>query len=96
MSLTPRQTEVCTLFAQGRTMAEIGSTVGIAPMTARYHLHSAYARLGIRADVSRKAARKALAAALGVAYVEPPGPVRDESKRRAVPTVRWPRTWMEV
>lgn len=32
----------------------------------------------------------------GVAYVEPPGPVRDESKRRAVPIVRWPRTWMEV
>lgn len=96
MTLTPRQREVGTLYAQGRTMVEIGATVGIAPMTARYHLHTAYARLGIRADVSRKAARKALAAALGIAYVEPPGPVRDESKRRTVPAVRWPRSWMEV
>lgn len=92
--LTDRQREVCTLFAHGLSLAEIGGRIGIAEMTARYHLHQAYARLGVDPSGSRRANRQAVAVAMGVAFVAPTRAV-DESKRRPVPS-KWPRTWMQV
>ena len=89
-TLTARQREVATLYGAGLSLAEIGQRLGCAEMTARHHLHMTYARLGIDPSGSRNANRRAVAEAMGVAYVAPTRVV-NEAKRRPVPR-RMPRS----
>jgi DNA-binding CsgD family transcriptional regulator len=45
--LTPRELEVLSLTARGRTADDIGSILNIAPRTAAIHLQSAALKLGV-------------------------------------------------
>jgi DNA-binding NarL/FixJ family response regulator len=45
--LTPRQTQVLTLIAQGKTMKEIASELGISTRTAESHKYEIMAELGL-------------------------------------------------
>jgi DNA-binding CsgD family transcriptional regulator len=51
MKLTPRQSEIAELVAQGLTNKEIGKHIGMSPKTVQVHLGIMFARLGV---VSRK------------------------------------------
>jgi DNA-binding CsgD family transcriptional regulator len=57
-ALTPREREVLLLVADGRTNAEVGAALYIAPGTVRKHLDNIYARLGVK---SRTAAAMMIA-----------------------------------
>lgn len=46
-SLTPREREVLSLLARGRTAAYIGRSLGIAPDTAKTHIRSIYRKMDI-------------------------------------------------
>ncbi len=46
-SLTPREREVITLVAEGRTNREIGKRLGVAERTARTHVSNILAKLGL-------------------------------------------------
>lgn len=46
-SLTPREREVITLVAEGRTNREIGRRLGVAERTARTHVSNILAKLGL-------------------------------------------------
>jgi DNA-binding NarL/FixJ family response regulator len=46
-SLTPREREVVTLVAEGRTNREIGRRLGVAERTARTHVSNILAKLGL-------------------------------------------------
>jgi DNA-binding CsgD family transcriptional regulator len=45
--LTPRETEILDLVAEGKTNPEIAEILGIAPTTVRRHLENVYAKLGV-------------------------------------------------
>lgn len=47
-SLTPRETEVLTLLAAGKTNAEIASTLFLAPHTVKVYVRSILRKLGVR------------------------------------------------
>lgn len=55
--LTPRQREVATLIAAGRTMKEVAATLGLSPRTVETHKYQIMATLGLRtnADLIRYA-----------------------------------------
>lgn len=61
-SLSPRETEVLQLIAQGLTNKEIANELVIAPSTAKRHTVNIYNKLG----VSNRAEATALAYELGV------------------------------
>jgi HD-GYP domain-containing protein (c-di-GMP phosphodiesterase class II) len=46
--LTTRELEVLRLVARGKTMKEIGRTLGISPKTADNHIQNLYAKIGVR------------------------------------------------
>jgi len=46
IQLTPRQTEVLSLVAEGRTNAEIAATLGISPATVKQHVMVLRIKLG--------------------------------------------------
>ena len=46
--LTPRESEVITLVAQGYTNAQIACALGITERTVRFHLEHIFARWGVR------------------------------------------------
>ena len=46
-SLTPREHEVLSLLARGRTAAYIGRSLGIAPDTAKTHIRSIYRKMDV-------------------------------------------------
>jgi DNA-binding NarL/FixJ family response regulator len=70
--LTPRQTAILTLIAQGRTYAQAGQELFLAESTVRYHMEQAMARLHLqnRAQVIAYAARHGLS---GSAETPDPG-----------------------
>lgn len=45
--LTPREGEIVELVAQGKTNAEIGESLWIAPSTVKKHLENVYVKLGV-------------------------------------------------
>lgn len=45
--LTDRELEICALLGSGRSNAEIGETLGIAPGTVKSHLHNIYEKLDV-------------------------------------------------
>jgi two-component system NarL family response regulator len=61
--LTPRQTEILTLVAQGLTYPQIGETLHLSEPTIRYHMRQILERLHLenRAQVIAYAARHGLA-----------------------------------
>ncbi|MEZ4654522.1 MAG: LuxR C-terminal-related transcriptional regulator [Candidatus Eisenbacteria bacterium] len=46
--LTPRQREILQLIAEGRSMKEIASELGITPRTVAYHKYAMMDALGIQ------------------------------------------------
>lgn len=62
--LTPRETEVLCLVAQGKTNREIATLLGISPKTVSVHRSNLMAKLGLHSsvDLVRYAIRKGLAA----------------------------------
>lgn len=54
--LTPRQTEILELVADGRTNGEIARLLWISPQTVRKHLENAYATLGVHTRTGAVAA----------------------------------------
>lgn len=46
-SLSPREREVLSLLARGRTASYVGKSLGIAPDTAKTHIRSIYRKLGV-------------------------------------------------
>jgi DNA-binding CsgD family transcriptional regulator len=47
LGLTPRESEILDLVAEGKTNPEIAEVLGIAPTTVRRHLENVYAKLGV-------------------------------------------------
>lgn len=68
-SLTPREREVITLVAEGRTNREIGKRLGVAERTARTHVSNILAKLGLasRTQAAMWAVREGLVDAAGTA-----------------------------
>ena len=62
--LTPRQREVVSLLAAGRTMKEVASALGLSPRTVETHKYQVMAALGLptTADLIRYAIEHGLAA----------------------------------
>jgi DNA-binding NarL/FixJ family response regulator len=46
--LTPRQREVLQLLAEGRSMREVASMVGLTPRTVAYHKYTIMHTLGLK------------------------------------------------
>jgi DNA-binding NarL/FixJ family response regulator len=65
MKLTPRQTEVVKLIAQGRTMKEVANELGISTRTAESHKYEIMSDLGLEttAELVRYAIRLGLISA---------------------------------
>jgi len=60
LTLTARQSEVAHLAAEGHTIDEIASTLGISPSTTRTHLEAIKRKLGVPRKRHIAAALKAL------------------------------------
>jgi two-component system nitrate/nitrite response regulator NarL len=61
-SLTPRETEVLKLIAEGLSAPEIGRQIHLSPATVKTHLHTLYEKLGVseRAAAVAEAMRRGL------------------------------------
>ena len=62
--LTPREREVTSFAAQGRSTKQIASALGISPFTVQDHLKAVFAKVGVQS-------RAELVAALYVRHYEP-------------------------
>ena len=72
-SLTKREAEIATAYAEGDSYKEIARTLGISPTTVRSHLRTVYGKLGVTSKI-----------ALAQALAAPDDAVRgDASERRA-------------
>lgn len=85
-ALSPRQREILTLVAAGRTSKEIASTLGISESTVNWHLSNAFTRLGassraeavalaMRDEADRSNGADGHAEALRPSAVRPPLPL---------------------
>ncbi|MDR9813139.1 response regulator transcription factor [Rhizobium hidalgonense] len=55
-TVTPRETEIIGWMAAGKTAAEIGTILGISPITVNTHISNAKVRLGVFKDTALVAA----------------------------------------
>lgn len=53
--LTPREIEVLSWLAKGKTNRDIGDILGLSPRTVNKHLEHAYAKLGVETRASAAA-----------------------------------------
>jgi DNA-binding NarL/FixJ family response regulator len=62
MSLTPRQRQVLSLIAEGKTTREIAHELGLSPYTVKNYMERIYERLGAldRVQAVSKALREGL------------------------------------
>jgi DNA-binding NarL/FixJ family response regulator len=58
LGLTPRETEILFWLANGKTNADIGSIVGVAPATVKKHVENLLPKLGVETRLA--AALKAM------------------------------------
>jgi DNA-binding CsgD family transcriptional regulator len=67
LDLTPRETQILSWVARGKTNREVAETLWIAPSTVRKHLDNVYAKLGVSTRTA------AVARLLGVLDEQPAG-----------------------
>ena len=67
LDLTPRETQILSWVARGKTNREVAETLWIAPSTVRKHLDNVYAKLGVSTRTA------AVARFLGVLDEQPAG-----------------------
>jgi DNA-binding NarL/FixJ family response regulator len=55
MRLTPQETQVVRLVAEGGSNKEVAARLFLSPRTVAYHLHKAYPKLGVtsRTELAR-------------------------------------------
>ncbi|MET0349853.1 MAG: helix-turn-helix transcriptional regulator, partial [Rhizobacter sp.] len=68
-SLTPRETEVLSWVAKGKTNRDVGEILGMSPRTVNKHLEHVFEKLG----VETRAAAAALASREGLGSEAPAG-----------------------
>lgn len=56
LGLTPREIEVLTWVASGKTNPEIASILGVARRTVHHHLENIYRKLGVETRTAAAAA----------------------------------------
>lgn len=96
--ITEREAEILRLVAEGRKNSEIADRLFISVQTVRWHLRTAYSKLGItgRREVALQAAKLARVAAFEVTTEAPCGADTGNLSRLDKRSCPWPRTQTAV